>query len=182
MRPDTRLRALGGLLALLAVLAGAGAVSLAHAQAPADESAPLPEDPTPLPTGLRTSGLIPVTIPGSGLRFGIDPESVSVGKDDVIRYVVVATSGSGALNAMQEGVRCRSREVKTYARYTPGGGWASVEGAAWRPLTTGTAVTRHSAIIARNGLCGFSPESAVNRDAAKVLRDLRSNSAVDPSQ
>lgn len=161
-------------LATLAALM-AGAHLTANAQALPDEPPPWVEGETVLPTVLRTTDLIPVPIAGTALRFGIDPQSVSVGKDDVIRYVVVATSASGALNAMQEGVRCGTREVKTYARYSPGAGWTAATGAAWRPLSLGTAATRHSAAIARSGLCGYGTETDTVRDAAKVLRDLRTS-------
>lgn len=164
-------------LALVLALIGLG--SPAQAQSKPDEPEARLENETPLPTQLRTTGLIPIMIPGSDLRFGVDPESVSVGGDEVIRYVVVATSRSGALNAMQEGVRCIPGEVKTYARYTSGGGWVAVQGAVWRPLSATTAVTRHSAIIARNGLCGYSPAAALNRDANKVVRDLRAMTPAD---
>jgi len=156
--------------ALLAVLAS----SLpAHAQTRLDEVPSWVESETLLPTVLRTTGLIPVETPGSDLRFGIDPASVTVGKDQVIRYVVVATSASGAINAMQEGVRCDTREVKTYARFHKDSGWRPVEGAAWRPLSSGVAATRHSAIIARGGLCGINEDTGMPRDVTKVLRDLR---------
>ncbi len=172
------LRALPAVAAMIAGAAGlACATGTAWAQSTTwQEEAPAwVESETPLPTVLRTSGLIPISMPGSSLRFGIDPQSVSVGKDDVIRYVVVATSASGALNAMQEGVRCGTREVKTYARYSPGAGWTAATGAAWRPLSLGTAATRHSAAIARSGLCGYGTETDTVRDAAKVLRDLRTS-------
>lgn len=168
-------------LAGLALVAGLGGWAPgASAQATMDEAPTWVESETPLPTILRTTGLIPLAIQGSSLRFGIDPQSVSVGKDDVIRYVVVAGSASGALNAMQEGVRCTTREVKTYARYNAGSGWRAVEGALWQPLSTGTAVTRHSAIIARGGLCGYeSDTSGQPRDAAAVVRDLRGSAPVN---
>ncbi len=169
-------RAARAVLTLVAGIAGLACVAPgAWSQTTEQDERPAwVESETPLPTVLRTTDLIPVTIPGSSLRFGIDPQSVSVGEDGVIRYVVVATSASGAVNAMQEGVRCLTREVKTYARHSASGGWRAAEGAAWTNMSTGTAATRHSAIIARSGLCGFDSETGLQRDAAKVLRDLRS--------
>lgn len=159
-------------LAALALLAGMACG--ASAQILSDEPPPWVESETVLPTLLRTAGLIPIAIQGTSLRFGIDPQSVSVGKDGVIRYVVVATSASGALNAMQEGVRCMTRQVKTYARYSASSGWRAAEGADWRPLTTGVAATRHSAVIAGSGLCGYDADPGQVRSAAQVLKDLRS--------
>jgi hypothetical protein len=64
------------------------------------------EAEAPPPPALRTDGLIPLDVPRSALRFCVDPASVAVGSDGIVRYVVVATSSSGAVNAMYEGIRC----------------------------------------------------------------------------
>lgn len=124
----------------------------------------------PPPPALKQQGLIPVDIQGSTLRFGVDPASVTLGEDGIVRYVVVATGAEGAVNAMYEGVRCQTAEVKTYARHTPGSGWTPVAGTDWRPLH-GPPASRHSLVIARTGVClGHS----ANRSVATIVRDLRS--------
>ena len=51
-----------------------------------------------------------------------------------MRYVVVATSTSGAVNAIYEGIRCNTGEVKVYARHNPDSGWKPARAAEWRPL------------------------------------------------
>lgn len=139
-----------------------------------DDPKPWTEDAVPLPSGLNTSGLIPVEMPGSALRFGVDPQALVVGKDGVIRYVVVATSASGAVNAMQEGIRCATREVKTFARYAPGSGWVASTSSAWQRVTVSSAAVRHSAMILRSGLCGDPTKPAERRTPQDVARDLRS--------
>ncbi|MFD0667715.1 CNP1-like family protein [Ramlibacter sp. MAHUQ-53] len=125
------------------------------------------EEATALPQGLRTEGLVPVEVRTSELRFGVDPASIVVGGDGVIRYVVVATSASGAVNAMQEGVRCIPGEAKVYARYTPGSGWRPVGSAAWQPLA---ASPRHTQALAGAGLCGEVTQA--RRSAEDVRRAL----------
>ena len=88
-------------------LALAGATVAASAQilgAPpgTPEQRSLPDTPewkeldAPPPPALRTSGLIAIDVPGTSLHFGVDPASITVGKDRIVRYVVVATSNSGA--------------------------------------------------------------------------------------
>jgi len=151
-----------------AALALAGACLAASAQV-------VPDDPdwkeleAPPPPALRTTGLIPLEVPGTSLRFGIDPASVSVGKDRIVRYVVVATSPSGTVNAMYEGIRCDAAEVRVYARHNPDSGWVAARSADWQPLHS-TPNTRHSLIIARNGVClGNAP----NGNATEIVNDLR---------
>jgi hypothetical protein len=152
------------LLALLLVLA-AGA---AHAQL-VDTDPDAVESEAPPPPALRTEGLIPLEIPRTTLRYGVDPASVSVSKDGVVRYVVVATGSGGAVNGLYEGIRCRTGEVKTYARYLPGAGWTPAQGALWHALQDPP--SRHSLAIARTGAClGQAP----NRSASQVVLDLRS--------
>src|SRR5207247_2560510 len=47
-------------------------------------------------------------------RFFIDPESVSVGEDRIVRYVLVARSPSGSESVTFEGIRCLG-EYRVYA-------------------------------------------------------------------
>ena len=127
------------------------------------------EAEAPPPPALRLEGLIPLDMPRSALRFAVDPASVSLGSDGVVRYVVVATSAAGAVNALYEGLRCNNGVVKVYARHNPDSGWTLAKDLAWRPLHNAQA--GHSLVIARTGACvGHSP----NRSASQIVRDLRS--------
>lgn len=127
------------------------------------------EAEAPPPPALKVEGLIPLEIPGSGLRYGVDPASVSVASDRVVRYVVVASSATGAVNAMYEGIRCGTGEFKVYARHSPGSGWTAVKDSPWRSLHEQPA-SRHSLLIARTGAC---IGHGTNRTAADVVKDLR---------
>ena len=107
--------------------------------------------------------------PRATLRFGIDPASITVGKDGIVRYVVVASSPTGAVNALYEGIRCNTAEVKVYARHNPDSGWVPVATSEWMALHDRPNV-RHSLLVARTGACiGHGP----NRNAAQVVKDLR---------
>lgn len=148
------------------------ALLLAAPAAFAQLAAPLDPDwkelEAPPPAALHTDKLIEVDVPRSALRFGVDPASVTVGTDGIVRYVVVATSSSGAVNAMYEGLRCNTGEVKVYARHNPDSGWKPVGNAEWKPLH-GTRGHEHSLLIARSGACaGNSP----NGTAQQIVRDL----------
>ena len=128
------------------------------------------ETEAPPPPALRTQGLIPVEMPsGLSLRFAVDPASVSVGADGVVRYVIVASSPTGAVNAMYEGLRCNTAEVKVYARHNPDSGWVPAKDGKWQVLQ-GTPNYRYSLNVARNGACfGTSP----NGPPSQIARDLR---------
>ena len=149
-------------------LAFAGA-SLAASAQPAPDHPDWKELEAPPPPALRTSGLIPLEIPRTTLRFGVDPASISVGSDSVVRYVVVATSSTGTVNAIYEGIRCSSGEVKVYARHNPDSGWVPARNADWQPIQS-TPNYRYSLYVARNGACvGRGP----NGTPTQIARDLR---------
>lgn len=115
--------------------------------------------------------MVALEMPGSQLRFGVDPASIQIGKDGVVNYVVVASSSSGAVNGMYEGVRCATGEMKLYARNLPGSGWVPAKEAEWRPLHS-QGMSRHSLLIARNGACvGQAP----NQSPSQIARDLQGN-------
>lgn len=59
--------------------------------------------------------------PESRFRFFIDPASVAIGKDRVVRYTLVLESRSGNRNIMYEGMRCSTRDYKTLAYGTKNG-------------------------------------------------------------
>ena len=124
----------------------------------------------PPPPALRTQGLIPLETSATvALRFGVDPASVSVGPDGVVRYVVVASSATGAVNAMYEGVRCKTAEVKVYARHNPDSGWVPAQGAEWQPLQN-RPNSRHSLVVARTGACVGNGKSGTASDIVRALR------------
>ena len=139
-----------------------------HAQVPQVDPDWREAEAPPAPA-VRLDGLIPLEIPGSALRFGVDPSSVALGQDGIVRYVVVATSASGVVNALYEGIRCGDGEFKVYARHNPDSGWTLAKGSPWRPLQDQPA-SRHALLIARTGACmGHS----ANRSASQIVRDLR---------
>ena len=99
----------------------------------------------------------------SSLVYGVDPASVRISASDgLIRYVLVASSASGARNVMYEAIRCSTAEFKTYARYSSGGRWSPVSDAAWRSMLDNMP-SKHAFYFARAGACeNASTPSSVN--------------------
>ena len=148
------------------------ALVLAAGSASAQLATPDPdwkEADAPAPPAFKLDRLIPLEMARGALRYGIDPASVSLGADGIVRYVMVASSATGAVNAIYEGIRCDTAEVKVFARHNPDSGWIPAKDATWRALHDNFP-SRHSLTIARTGAClGHAP----NRSAAQIVRDLR---------
>ena len=138
----------------------------------------VPQDPdwkeveAPPPPAVRTQGLIPLDMGrGTELRWGVDPQSISIGADRVVRYVVVAQAEGGALNAIYEGLKCSTGEVRVYARHARDGQWAPSKSADWQRVL-GNAAHRHTLAIGRGGAC---IGEGANFSAAQIARDLAAN-------
>ncbi len=128
------------------------------------------EADVPQPPPLKTTNLVPLELPGSSLRWGVDPASSSIGADSVVRYVIVAAGEGGAVTGLYEGVRCDTGEVKQYMRHS-GGKWQPA-GGDWKPLH-GRAAARHSLLVARYGACiGHAPNSSADRVARDLAADF----------
>lgn len=104
------------------------------------------------------------------MRLAIDPSTISIGADGVVRYVFVARSSSGAVNGIFEGIRCQTGEVKQYARWDPDAGqWRATEGAAWKALEY-RGSTRRAMQMAQAGVCN---NKAPARSAAWMMDALQ---------
>ena len=134
------------------------------------------EADTPPPPAFELKRGLPFDVSiNSSLQFSVDPQTIQFGKDGVTSYVVMATSSTGALNAMYEGLRCATGEFKTYARYNPGSGWSLAKAPLWKSVFA-TDISPHTLRLARKALCsGTSPVSNLR----EVVTRLKSTMIVD---
>jgi hypothetical protein len=103
-------------------------------------------------------------------QFFIDASTLQVGKDGVVRYVIVVRTRGGAVNISFEGLRCESREYKTYASGHRDGTWAKARQSAWRPIGN-KSMNRQHAALSRDLFCpsGVAIQSpAEGRDALRL--------------
>jgi hypothetical protein len=131
----------------------------------------------PPPPAYGTEGLVPIDTPASSsLKYGLDPATLSIGSDDVVRYVMVAYNPTGSVNGLFEGLRCASGEVKTYARSSGMGRWTMVQQPKWRPFDTSPS-NRHALSLSKLGVCdGWT---VATRSAPDMIRLLRYPRKVD---
>jgi hypothetical protein len=158
---------------LLACVLGSACALQSAAAAPFSddkfEEMPWEEVAQSLPAQPKDDALIEVdpSLP-MPFRYGLDPASVSVGADGVIRYTVVAISSSGARNIAYEGMRCDSRERRIYA-LSNGSGWHKARNAAWQPVK----VDRNTAVQAELYMSAFCDGKTVWGDVPVLLQRVR---------
>jgi hypothetical protein len=102
-------------------------------------------------------------------KFFIDAATLSVGKDGVVRYVLVVRTSGGATNISFEGIRCESRELKVYATGRQDGTWARLRTSAWRPIEN-KPVNRHHAALSRDLFCPNGTPIQTPAEGQEALR------------
>ena len=102
-----------------------------------------------LPSFPRENDLLAIRdLESDGYRVYLDRATLTESTDGVLRYTVVIVTRSGAANMFYEGVRCSSRELKTYAFATRAGAFRSLPSPPWvelwrLPKTGVNSVRRH---------------------------------------
>lgn len=109
--------------------------------------------------------------PGSSLAFGVDPATLLVTPEGVVRYVIVASGPGGSLNVMYEGIRCSTAQYRIYARHHTETGWTQVRDGDWESLF-GSASARHALTFARAGAC---TGRSANTSADTIIRTLKTD-------
>jgi hypothetical protein len=102
-------------------------------------------------------------------HFFLDEKSISLGEDGVVRYTLVIKTSGGAMNVTFEGIRCETREKKTYALGHSDGTWARARNPDWRFIER-RLYDRHYNVLYGDIFCrGKLPMETV-KDMTQALR------------
>ncbi|SIR65376.1 CNP1-like family protein [Pseudacidovorax sp. RU35E] len=150
------------LVATAALVAG-----VAHAQL--FENPDWQESAVPPPPSYDLRRALEIEMPAyMTLKFGVDPQTIAITPDGVVRYVVLGwREGGSAVNAFYEGVRCATAEYKTYAR-SADGTWRMADNPDWKRLDERNSI--YTSELARQALCrGRAPRASVS----DMVRELK---------
>jgi hypothetical protein len=157
-------------LLVLCLLWGLGLAGAAQAQVASDDP-DWHETEVPVPPAFNRDKLIKLDMPVYvTVQFGIDPATLAITPDGIVRYVVVASNTSGSVSAMYEGIRCATGEVKTYARSSGTNPWTLAKEPQWRALNDNQP-SRHALAFARQGAC--EGRAAAANSAADIIRAMK---------
>lgn len=151
VRPERSVRIVLLLAGVLAVAVAQADIGLRNLD---DPDAPRwVEEETVPPAFPQEGNLLPFYVSeATAHRFFIDGSTMSVGKDGVVRYVLVVRTGGGATNVSFEGIRCETREFRIYASGRGDGKWAKARLSQWRPIEN-KPMNRHHAALSRDLFC-----------------------------
>lgn len=102
-------------------------------------------------------------------RFYVDPASVSVGTDGVVRYTTVVKTSGGAMNVAFEGMRCETRELKLYALGRSDGTWVRARNAKWERIMLRD-LKPHHYMLYREYFCPSPARPTPVKQAVDALR------------
>lgn len=130
------------------------------------------ETAAPPPPAFNKDKLVALEMPPYvSLNFGVDPSTLTITPDGVVRYVMVATNATGSFSAMYEGIRCATGEVKVYARSSTVGSWNVIKNPPWQALNS--TVSKHAMVLARQAACADGT-SAAARSVDAIIHALKS--------
>lgn len=87
------------------------------------------------PSAPREADLILYRTAGaSAFSFYVDTRSIDVQPGGIIRFTLVARSDSGGRNTSYEGLRCDTRERRTYGFLRPDNAWARSRAGDWQRM------------------------------------------------
>ena len=135
-----------------------------------DDSKPWQEVQALLPAYPKEENLLSFSVSSATANsYAIDAASLSVGKDDVVRYAVVINSPRGARTVNYEGMRCDPSEYKIYAFGHPDNTWSKNRYAKWEPYALRSLLSYHKPLFEDY----FCPDGIEVKSAAEAIRNLK---------
>jgi hypothetical protein len=130
------------------------------------------ESAVKLPAAPAKENLLSFNPNASGnMKFAIDAKSLTVEKDEVVRYTLVITSAAGASNVSYEGIRCKTMEKKAYAFGQADNNWSVAKRDTWDAIADGR-VNRQHITLAQDFFCDGS---RVAGKAENIIERIRRN-------
>jgi hypothetical protein len=162
-------------IAALAVFAliGCGASPERGRELPLDEEPDpqaLPKElPVVLPPFPKDADLVEFRAGPSGShRYFIDSQSLSIGTDGIVRYVVVIRAAGGAVNVSFEGQRCARAQKRLFAVGRQGNQWITAKHSDWLPIDFSIS-TEYQAVLYRTALCPHKVPARSRQEAVRAL-------------
>ncbi len=135
-----------------------------------DTEKPWVEQLAQLPPYPDLNNLIPLIVQTStDYQHTVDPESISIGDDGVVRLTLVSRSSAGAMNISYEGIRCETNERKLYAIGRNDKTWSKPRVSEWQSLDFVKQFYAHRE-LSKNLLCPDKYPVRSKEEAIKILK------------
>ena len=142
-----------------------------------DTEKPWQEIAVQLPAAPVAADLLEFYIsPAATSISSIDPKSLTIASDNVVRFTMVTKTSGGAVNISYQGIRCETYEKKLYAFGQADGSWSRSRKDSWQRIAD-VGVNRQDAALyksyfCQNALIAGNAERIINRFRNKRPLDL----------
>lgn len=114
----------------------------------------------------------------TGVSFALSVANLQVIDDDITRYMVAITSKSGVRNIFYEGIRCITKEYKTYAYGNSQKALHPKSRPTWRTVrSSNKGIMRFRPTLYQYYLCDAVNNKQLNRDF--ILQNLKDSSYIE---
>ncbi len=135
-----------------------------------EEKGPWVEESPEPPLFPGEENLLRFMIAGSSsFQFFIDRNSISIGKDAVVRYTIVIKSPTAPSAVKYEGIRCETAEKKVYATGGSERTWLPARLAVWEPIEN-KSLNGYQRVLFTDFFC---PKKFPVANAQEAIRALR---------
>lgn len=114
--------------------------------------------------------------PSYNLHY-VDPDSITIGTDGVVRYSVVVKTPSGVENISFEGIRCEEGQWKAYA-FGRHGKWQAARDAQWRTVPYQSLEGYRHALFRTY----FCPDGLPRRSPEEIIASIKRQYQAGPLQ
>lgn len=138
---------------------------------PGREEAAWKESDLQLPPYPKPENLLEFEVLGAGnFSFYVDAESITIGSDDVVRYVSLARSRTGVESVSFDGLRCATVSHRVYATGRAADKtWSIVRGGEWKKLSLGAPGRQHL-VLTRDFFCPAGFTIGSRKEGVAALR------------
>ncbi len=124
----------------------------------------------PLPDYPKSENYLPLQVSATTpFLFFVDAKSISVGKDGVVRYGLIAKSPDGALNVSFEGIRCSDAQFRVYAFGRTENTWSEARNSHWQRIPA-DARNAQRTVLYRDIFCRAGVIIATADEGVRALR------------
>ena len=170
---------LGVATVVLAACTGASPITLGVPQGDDPNDKPIEADRFTLPQAPDRAQLLPFRVSiGAGAEYFVDPRSIEVSGDGVIRATIVARRPQAAEAVTYEGLRCVARERRIYAYGRADNSWVAAKPSEWRRMPAVRTADYASTLYSEF----FCPRSTPIRSAREGIDALRRGGHSDASR
>ena len=120
------------------------------------------------------NSLVPFSLSGATrYEYYLDSRSINIGKDGVVRFIVAIKPSSSALQLIYAGIRCQTKQWKSYAVGSQDPKWMPVQKPTWEDIVKTREENYRHDLFSHYVCAGNGPVGSAKQILANVRNPVR---------